>query len=219
MRASATITSGNAVDPVKGNVGPGPTGGVVTLVPFTVTVVDDEDGCCSALTGTVSVVVLDGTLPVTTGNVTTGKVTIGADVVDVLAAVVDVTAAVVGVSTLVGGAAVDVVTMPGPTRSVVLVVVVSHNVVLGDDQWGLFEVVAPALDALTSANASKKQPMSIDATPASRAAPALTFFPSTRPVPSTRMCASRNRRRARNAERVVEDGIRIRPKRRGSSRR
>jgi hypothetical protein len=185
MRPSATTTSGNAADPVKGRVGPGPTGGAVTLVPLTVTVVDDDDGCCTALTGTVSVVVvLDCTLPVTTGAVTIGRVTIGA---------------VVDVGALVGGAAVDVVTMPGPARNVVLVevvlaqyepvVVVSHGVVVGDDHRE-FEVEAPALDAPSSANASTKHPTSIDATPASRAAPALSFLPSTRPVPSTRMCAS-----------------------------
>ncbi len=191
MRPSATTTSGNAADPVKGRVGPGPTGGVVTLVPLTATVVDDDDGCCTELTGTVSgvvVVVLDGTLPVTTGAVTIGTITIGTVTIG---AVVDVGALV--------AAAVDVVTMPGPGRNVVLVdvvlaqyepvVVVSHGVVVVDDQRG-FEVVAPALDAPSSTNASTKHPTSIDATPASRAAPALAFLPSTRPVPSTRMCAS-----------------------------
>ena len=189
MRPSATTTSGNAADPVKGRVGPGPTGGVVTLVPLTVTVVvdDDDDGCCTELTGTVSVVVvLDGTLPVTTGAVTIGTV-------------VDVGTAVVDVGALVAGAAVDVVTMPGPAGNVVLVevvltqyepvVVVSHGVVVVDDHRG-FEVVAPALDAPSSANASTKHPTSIDTTPASRATPALSYLPSTRPVSSTRMCAS-----------------------------
>jgi len=45
MRARATITSGNDAEPVNGRVDAGPTavvaGGDVTLVPFTLMVVDD----------------------------------------------------------------------------------------------------------------------------------------------------------------------------------
>lgn len=45
MQATATITSGNAAEPVNGRIDAGPTavvaGGNVALVPLTVMVVDD----------------------------------------------------------------------------------------------------------------------------------------------------------------------------------
>src|SRR5580658_7927329 len=105
MKARATITSGNAAEPVNGRVDAGPTaavaGGDVTLVPMTLMLVDDVAWWPGA--GTVDVVEVDA------GAV---GATVGGEVVEVVAAEVDVAALVDVVAPFVDAGPLVVETVP-----------------------------------------------------------------------------------------------------------